>query len=209
MTAPMETLLKQARPVIPVLALKSVPAAIEVAKALHKGGISVLEVTLRTDAALDIIRELAQIPELTIGAGTVTNPDQLDQAVRAGARFAVSPGATPNLLTAGRESAIPLLPGVATASELMAALDAGYHYLKFFPAEVAGGVAALKALAGPFPQVRFCPTGGIGRANYQDYLALPSVVCVGGSWLVPADLLAQEDWAGITHLAAEAVALGH
>lgn len=204
MTAPMETLLKQARPVIPVLALESVDTAVAVAKALQKGGITVLEVTLRTDAALDIIRELAQLPELTIGAGTVTTPHQLEQSEQAGARFAVSPGATPELLAVGRRSAIPLLPGVATASELMVAVDAGYHYLKFFPAEAAGGVAALKALGGPFPQVRFCPTGGIDRSNYQDYLALPNVLCVGGSWVVPKDALATGDWASITRQAADA-----
>ncbi len=202
----MDALLRQARPVIPVLALPAVETAVKVARALGAGGIRVLEVTLRTDAALDIIRELAAEPELTIGAGTVTTPEQLDQAARAGARFAVSPGATEHLLAAGRDAAIPLLPGVSTASELMTAVDTGYHCLKFFPAEASGGTAALKALAGPFPEVRFCPTGGVGAGNYRDYLALPNVVCVGGSWLVPPEALAAEDWSAITRLAREVTA---
>ncbi|MGL4907369.1 MAG: bifunctional 4-hydroxy-2-oxoglutarate aldolase/2-dehydro-3-deoxy-phosphogluconate aldolase, partial [Plesiomonas sp.] len=182
--------------------------AVPMAKALADGGITVFEVTLRTDAALDAIRAIADaMPEAMIGAGTVINPEQYDAAVAAGAKFIISPGCTRELLDHAKQHSTPLIPGVATPSEVMQALAQGYTHLKFFPAEANGGVTALKAIAAPLPQVRFCPTGGVSPKNVHDYLSAKCVATVGGSWMLPADAIAAHDWATITRLSAEAVAL--
>ena len=194
-----------AGPVVPVLVLKDLDKAVPLAKALIAGGIKVLEVTLRTPVALDVIKKIAdEVPEAIIGAGTVTNAQQLKQVVEAGAKFAISPGLTEALLEAGKGYDIPLIPGISSISDLMTAKDAGYDHLKFFPAEASGGVKALKSIGGPFPDVTFCPTGGIGPANYNDYLALSNVRCVGGSWVAPDDAIESGDWDKITQLAKEA-----
>ncbi|QBJ11674.1 bifunctional 4-hydroxy-2-oxoglutarate aldolase/2-dehydro-3-deoxy-phosphogluconate aldolase [Rahnella aquatilis] len=194
-------------PVVPVIVINKLEHAVPLAKALVAGGVRVLEVTLRTPCAMDAIRAIAQeVPDAIIGAGTVLNPEQLAEVTEAGAQFAISPGLTDALLKAANAGSIPLIPGICTVSELMMGLDAGLREFKFFPAEANGGVKALQAIAGPFPQVRFCPTGGISPANYRDYLALKSVLCIGGSWLVPADALESGDYARITQLAKEAVA---
>lgn len=198
----------QDAPVIPVIVLSDVAHAVPLARALVDGGIRMLEVTLRTPQALDCIEAIArEVPQAVAGAGTVRNGADVQAAQRAGARFLVSPGYTAALGQAARAAGLPLLPGVATGSEIMAALDDGHTELKFFPALQAGGTAMLKAWAGPFGEVRFCPTGGITPQNARDFLALPNVACVGGSWLVPADALARQDWAAITRLAAEAAQL--
>jgi 2-dehydro-3-deoxyphosphogluconate aldolase/(4S)-4-hydroxy-2-oxoglutarate aldolase len=195
-----------AGPVVPVLVIKDVDYAVPLAKALIAGGIRVLEVTLRTDAALDVIKKIAdEVPEAIIGAGTVTNREQLQQVTDAGAKFAISPGLTNDLLKAGNEGSIALIPGVSSISELMTAKDLGYTHLKFFPAEASGGVKALKAIGGPCPEITFCPTGGISPSNYNDYLALPNVKCAGGSWLAPEDAMASGDWEKITQLAKAAI----
>lgn len=189
-------------PVVPVLVIDRVEDAIPIAKALMAGGIKVLEVTLRTAAAIDVIAAIAKgVPDAYIGAGTVTNRDQLKAVTQAGAKFAISPGLTADLLAAGKEGSIPLIPGVSNISDLMKANDAGYDHLKFFPAEAAGGVKALKSIGGPFPNTVFCPTGGIGLANYREYLALPNVRCVGGSWLAPNEAIENQDWQVLTDLA--------
>jgi len=194
-------------PVVPVLVIKDIAHAVPIAKALIAGGIRVLEVTLRTPSALDVISKIAkEVPEAIIGAGTVTNRAQLKQVQDAGALFAISPGMTADLLAAGNEGEIALIPGISSISELMKAADFGYTHLKFFPAEASGGVKALKAIGGPFPDIAFCPTGGISPENYREYLALPNVRCAGGSWLVPEDAVQSGDWARITELAKEAVA---
>jgi 2-dehydro-3-deoxyphosphogluconate aldolase/(4S)-4-hydroxy-2-oxoglutarate aldolase len=196
-----------AGPVVPVLVIKDVAHAVPLAKALIAGGIRVLEVTLRTDAALAVIKKIAdEVPEAIIGAGTVTNREQLQQVIDAGAKFAISPGLTSDLLKAGNDGSIALIPGVSSISELMTAKDLGYTHLKFFPAEASGGVKALKAIGGPCPEITFCPTGGISPSNYNDYLALPNVKCAGGSWLAPEDAMVNGDWDKITQLAKEAVA---
>lgn len=192
-------------PVIPVIVLDRVADAVPLARALLEGGVQVLEVTLRTPCALACIDAIArELPAARVGAGTVRDAAEARSARDAGATFAVSPGFGDGLSAACRELALPLLPGVATASEVMAAQAAGHHFLKFFPAAAAGGTAMLKALAGPFPEVRFCPTGGIGAANAAEYLALPNVAVCGGSWLTPADAVATGDWARVTALAREA-----
>lgn len=189
-------------PVIPVLVVEDTAHAVPLAQALLAGGIKVLEITLRTPNALSVISEIARhVPDAVLAAGTVTSPEQWEAAARAGARFAVSPGLTPRMLDAAAQAPIPLLPGVATASELMTALDAGFECFKFFPAQQAGGVGMLKALGGPFAQALFCPTGGITPDTAPDYLTLPNVACVGGSWLAPAAAMACGDWAAITALA--------
>lgn len=194
-------------PVVPVLIIKKLEHAVPLAKALIAGGIRVLEVTLRTPIALEVIAKIAkEVPDAMIGAGTVTTRQQLKQVESAGALFALSPGMTPDLLQAGRQSTIALIPGIATTSELMQGLDLAYSHFKFFPAEAAGGVKAVKSIGGPFPDVVFCPTGGIGLNNYRDYLALPNVKCVGGSWLTPDDLMEQNRWSEITTIAQQAVA---
>ena len=196
-----------AGPVVPVLVINDVEKAVPLAKALMEGGIKVLEVTLRTPAAIDVIKRIAQeVPDSLIGAGTVTNAQQLKAVVEAGAKFAISPGMTADLLKAGMDSEIPLIPGISSTSDLMKGKDAGYTHMKFFPAEASGGVKAIKSIGGPFPDVTFCPTGGIGPNNYNDYLALNNVKCVGGSWLAPDDAIESGDWARITQLAKEAVA---
>ena len=196
-----------AGPVVPVLVINDVEKAVPLAKALMEGGIKVLEVTLRTPAAIDVIKRIAQeVPDSLIGAGTVTNAQQLKAVVEAGAKFAISPGMTADLLKAGMDSEIPLIPGISSTSDLMKGKDAGYTHMKFFPAEASGGVKAIKSICGPFPDVTFCPTGGIGPNNYNDYLALNNVKCVGGSWLAPDDAIESGDWARITQLAKEAVA---
>ena len=198
----------QDAPVIPVIVLNDVAHAVPMARALVEGGIRMLEVTLRTPQALACIEAIAKaVPEAVVGAGTLRSKADAQAAANAGARFAVSPGYTSALGAACRDLGLPLLPGVATGGEIMAAQEDGFSALKFFPAMQAGGSAMLKAWSGPFFDVKFCPTGGISLQNAPDFLALPNVLCVGGSWLVPADALAQGDWAHITTLAREAVAL--
>lgn len=194
-------------PVIPVLTIERAGDAAALARALVAGGLPVLEVTLRTPAALDAIREMAAIPGAIVGAGTVITPDDVAAAREAGARFAVSPGATDALLAACESADLPLLPGAATASEAMRLLARGYGMLKFFPAEASGGAAALKALGAPLPAITFCPTGGVGPGNAADYLALANVACVGGSWVAPRAAIEAGDWAAIEALARAAAAL--
>ena len=194
--------------VIPVVVIDDAKAAVPMARALVAGGVPTIEVTLRTPAALDAIRAIAaEVEGALVGVGTVLSAKDLYAAQQAGARFAVSPGVSPRLLDAADDSALPLLPGAATASEAMALLERGYRHLKFFPAVPAGGHKLLGAWASPLPQIRFCPTGGISLSNAPDFLALPNVLCVGGSWLTPADKLKSGDWAGIEYLAREAAAL--
>jgi 2-dehydro-3-deoxyphosphogluconate aldolase/(4S)-4-hydroxy-2-oxoglutarate aldolase len=196
-----------AGPVMPVAVITEAGLAAPLARALLSGGVRVLEITLRTPAALDAIRLAArEVPEVLVGAGTVTTGRQLDEVREAGGAFAISPGLTPALLESAGRGTIPLIPGIATVSELMTGLERGYDYFKFFPAEAAGGMAMLKSIAGPFPEVTFCPTGGIGLNNYLDYLALDNVACVGGSWLAPGGALERQDWDTISGLAAGAVA---
>lgn len=214
MTASIETKQRQVEatmrlaPVIPVVIIDDVKAAVPMARALVAGGTPAIEVTLRTPAALDAIRAIAQEVEgATVGVGTVLDAEQLAAARDAGARFAVSPGVSPKLLDAADDSDLPLLPGAATASEVMTLLERGYRFLKFFPAVPAGGTKLIGAWASPLPQVKFCPTGGISLGTAPDFLALPNVLCVGGSWLTPADKLKAGDWAGIELLAREAAAL--
>ncbi len=198
----------QDAPVIPVIVLHDVAHAVPLARALAAGGIRMLEVTLRTPVALQCIAAIAkEVPEAVAGVGTVRTVAEAQAAQRAGAQFAVSPGYTSAVGQACRSLGLPLLPGVATGSEIMMALEDGYQQLKFFPALQAGGVAMLKAFGGPFADVLFCPTGGVTPHNANEFLALPNVACVGGSWLVPADALAQGDWPRITALAREASAL--
>jgi 2-dehydro-3-deoxyphosphogluconate aldolase / (4S)-4-hydroxy-2-oxoglutarate aldolase len=195
-------------PVIPVIVLTEAAHAVPLARALVAAGIRMLEVTLRTPVALACIEAITrEVPEAVVGAGTVRTAADAQAAAMAGARFAVSPGYTNAVVKACRDLELPLLPGVATASEIMAAQEEGYTALKFFPAMQAGGLAMLKAWHGPFGDVKFCPTGGITAANAPEFLALPNVVCVGGSWLTPADAVAQGDWARVTRLAQQAVAL--
>ena len=194
-------------PIIPVLVLDDAASAAALAHALVAGGLPALEVTLRTPAALDAIRAMADVAGGIVGACTLLSPDDIRAAKDAGARFGVSPGATPRLIAASIEIGLPLLPGAATASEVMALWEQGYDMMKFFPAEAAGGAPALKAIGAPIPQVSFCPTGGITPANAPSYLALPNVICAGGSWVAPKNMIATGDWAGITALAAAAAAL--
>lgn len=195
-------------PVVPVLVIEDASKARALAEALVAGGLPALEVTLRTPAALDAIREMAGVEGGIVGAGTLLTPADVRAAKAAGAKFGVSPGSTGALMTAGEQEELPLLPGAATASEAMRLLERGYSMMKFFPAETSGGAAALKALASPLPQISFCPTGGVTAANAPDYLSSPNVVCVGGSWVAPKDAVAAGDWARIEQLAREAAALG-
>ena len=191
-------LLRKAR-VIPVLTIERVEDAVPLARALVAGGVRVLEMTLRTPVAVDAAKAMiAQVPEAIVGIGTVLNGEDLARAKSVGARFVVSPGATPELLDAAAAGDLPFMPGVATASELMQALARGFSLVKFFPAEQSGGISALRALGGPFPQARFCPTGGIGEGNAAAWLAEPNVVVVGGSWLCPAADIRSGNWSGIT-----------
>ncbi len=191
-------------PVVPVLVLDDAAHARPLAAALIAGGLPALEVTLRTPAALDAIRAMSGVPGAVVGAGTLITPEDVRAAKAAGAVFGVSPGATDALLRASEAEGLPLLPGAATASEAMALLERGYDMQKFFPAEASGGIAALAALGGPLPQIGFCPTGGITAQNAPAYLALPNVVCVGGSWLAPRPLIEAMQWDRIAALAREA-----
>ena len=194
-----------AQPVIPVLKIARVEDAVPLARALAKGGLPAIEITLRTPAALDAIRAVArEVPEAVVGAGTILDARQFGEAASAGARFIVSPGFTPQLRDAAADSAVPLLPGAITPGEIMAAAEAGYSFLKFFPAEQAGGLAFLKALASPFAGIRFCPTGGIDAANAGSYLSLENVACIGGSWVAPDSLVSAGRWQEITALARDA-----
>ncbi|MFJ3191546.1 bifunctional 4-hydroxy-2-oxoglutarate aldolase/2-dehydro-3-deoxy-phosphogluconate aldolase [Streptomyces griseoviridis] len=196
-------------PVMPVVVIDDAADAVPLARALVAGGLPAIEVTLRTPAAPAAIRAIADaVPDAVVGAGTVILPAQVTEAVGAGARFLVSPGWTDTLLDAMRASGVPFLPGVSTTSEVVALLERGVREMKFFPAQAAGGTAYLRSLAGPLPQARFCPTGGIGAANAPEYLALPNVGCVGGTWMLPADAVASGDWQRIESLAREASALG-
>lgn len=194
-------------PVIPVIVIDDAADAVPIAEALVRGGLPVLEVTLRTPAALAAMQAMAQVPGALVGAGTVLDVGQLQAAVQAGARFLVSPGYSANVDAAARAASIPWLPGTATAGEVMRAREAGCQRLKFFPAEQAGGAEMLKAFGSVFRDVVFCPTGGITLAKAAQYLALDNVACVGGSWVLPKALVAQRDWAAIERLAAEAAAL--
>ncbi len=192
-------------PVIAVVVIERIKDAVPLAQALVAGGIRAIEITLRSKVALDAIRAVAaNVEGAVVGAGTILSPQDLQAAENAGARFAVSPGITPTLFAAATDIALPYLPGSASASEAMLLLEHGYRLQKFFPAEVAGGAPYLRALSGPLPQVKFCPTGGISVSKASSYLALSNVLCVGGSWLTPAELVAAGDWVAITALAREA-----
>lgn len=192
---------------MPVMVIQNLDDAVPLAQALVAGGIKVLEITLRTPVALDAIRLISrEVKDAIVGAGTITTPEQLKAAEEAGAVFAISPGLTPTLLAAAKSGNIALIPGIATLSELMLGMEYGLDHFKFFPAEAAGGIPMLKAIAGPIPQVTFCPTGGISPENYSDYLALSNVACVGGSWLAPADAVKSKNWAKVTELAKLAIA---
>lgn len=195
-------------PIVPVLVIKDAATARPLAEALVAGGLPALEVTLRTPAALDAIKAMAEVPGGIVGAGTLITRQDVQNAVDAGAKFGVSPGATDELIAACEELGLPLLAGAATATEAMQMLARGYDLLKFFPAEASGGAPALKAIGAPLPQITFCPTGGVSLANANDYLSLPNVICAGGSWVAPADKVVAGDWAGIESLAREASQLG-
>lgn len=193
-------------PVIPVLVIHKLENAVPLAQALVTGGFKVLEVTLRTPVALDAVDAIAKaLPDTLLGVGTLTRPEQFVQAADVGAQFAVSPGLTPDLLNASGELEMPFLPGVYTPSEAMVARDIGFSHLKFFPAQQDRGIGMLQALAGPFPELKFSPTGGVNADNFRDYLALPNVECVGGAWVAPEETVAAGDWDTITRLAAEAL----
>jgi 2-dehydro-3-deoxyphosphogluconate aldolase/(4S)-4-hydroxy-2-oxoglutarate aldolase len=208
LSSPSDSLLSLV-PVVPVVVLDDLAHAVPVARALVAGGLPVIELTLRTPVALDAIAAIAaEVPEILVGAGTITSPELVGRAVDAGAQFLVSPGTTPGLLRELAGSGVPFLPGTATVSEAMAVLEAGFAEMKFFPAEASGGAAYLKSLASPLPAARFCPTGGITATSAPAYLSLPNVGCVGGSWLTPADALAAGDWDRVATLAREAAALG-
>ncbi|MEF9978615.1 MAG: bifunctional 4-hydroxy-2-oxoglutarate aldolase/2-dehydro-3-deoxy-phosphogluconate aldolase [Thermomonas sp.] len=195
-------------PVIPVLAIDRIEDALPLCRALVDNGLPVLEITLRTACALDAIALVArELPHACVGAGTVLSATDLANVADAGARFAISPGATDTLFNAAKASAVPLIPGIATASELMRGIEHGWRRFKFFPAESSGGIGALKGFGGPLPMARFCPTGGIDAAKAPAYLALPNVACVGGSWMLPADAVKAGDWARIGVLASEAASL--
>jgi 2-dehydro-3-deoxyphosphogluconate aldolase/(4S)-4-hydroxy-2-oxoglutarate aldolase len=197
----------QAGPVVPVMVIKDTKHAVPLAKALVAGGVKVLEITLRSDAALESIKLISeQVPDAIVGAGTVTSEKDLDNITAAGAVFAISPGLTPKLLEASSRSSIPLIPGISSASELMYGMEAGLTEFKFFPAEAAGGIQMIKSLGGPFPHITFCPTGGISPANYKKYLALENVACVGGSWLAPKEAVLTGDWDKITTICKDAIA---
>ena len=195
-------------PVIPVLVIGDAATAAPLARALVAGGLAAVEVTLRTPAALDAIRAMAGVPGGRVGAGTLLTEADVKAAKAAGATFGVAPGATDRIVAACEDAGLPLLAGAATASEVMRLLERGFTTAKFFPAETSGGAAALKALGAPLPQMRFCPTGGVSLKNARDYLALGNVLCVGGSWVAPPDLVAAGDWAAVEALAREAAALG-
>ena len=196
------------QPVIPVLKVKNVADAVPLARALAKGGLNMIEITLRTKDALEVIRRVAgEVEEAVVGAGTVLNPKQFEEAAAAGSKFIVSPGLTTSLISAAEASEVPLLPGAITPGEIMTALQAGIDFLKFFPAEQAGGTTFLRSLASPLPAARFCPTGGISALNAEEYLAVPNVVCVGGSWVAPDEMIRDGKWDVIESLARQARAL--
>jgi 2-dehydro-3-deoxyphosphogluconate aldolase/(4S)-4-hydroxy-2-oxoglutarate aldolase len=200
-----EEVLRQG-PVVPVMVIHKLEQAVPLARALLAGGIRVLEITLRTPVAMEAIRIISrEVSGAMVGAGTVTRGEELAAVAEAGAVFAISPGLTVELLDAANQGPVPLIPGIATISELMTGMARGYSHFKFFPAEAAGGVKLVQAIAGPFPQITFCPTGGITLANYRDYLALNNVACIGGSWVAPQEAMDQGDWTRITALAREAV----
>ncbi len=191
---------------MPVMVIQNLDDAVPLAQALVAGGIKVLEITLRTPIALEAIKLISEnVKDAIVGAGTITTPEQLKAAEEAGAVFAISPGLAPTLLAAAQTGNIALIPGIATLSELMMGMEFGLDHFKFFPAEAAGGIPMLKAIAGPMPQITFCPTGGISPDNYLAYLALGNVACVGGSWLAPADAVKAKDWAKVTWLANQAI----
>ena len=194
-------------PVIPVIEIDDAEQAQPLARALIDGGLNVLEITLRTPSAIPAIRQLARMPDCIVGAGSLLTTNQVEQALDAGAEFGVSPGSSPNLIESCSTRGLPFLPGAATATEIMGLLEQGFKMLKYFPAEEAGGAKALKALSGPLPSARFCPTGGIGAANARDYLSLENVMCVGGSWVASRESIKTENWEAIRRLAAEAVEL--
>ena len=195
-------------PVVPVITLERVEDAVPLAEALVAGGLKVLEVTLRTEAAIEGIKQIIKhVPGAIVGTGTVCNEQQIKLSEDIGCQFMISPGATDKLLQAAQKSSVPFLPGISSVSELMRGLEYGHRDFKFFPAEAAGGVPVLKAMAGPFSDVKFCPTGGIGLHNVLAYLALPNVLCVGGSWIAQPKLIQAKNWAEIEKLAREAVAL--
>lgn len=195
-------------PVIPVIVIDRIDDAVPLARALVAGGVRVLELTLRTPVALQAVSAIAhEVEGAIVGVGTITRAEDFVLSIQAGALFGVSPGLTPELIAAARDSGLPLLPGVMTPTDVIAARGAGFTELKLFPAQQAGGIGMLKALGGPFPDVTFCPTGGITAASAAEFLALPNVACVGGSWLTPADAIAKGDWNRITALAREAVLL--
>lgn len=200
--APQTKAIFETVPVVPVLVVEDAAIAAPLAQALVDGGLHVLEVTLRTDAALDVIREMAGVEGAIVGAGTLLSAEDVDNAVEAGSEFGVSPGSTPELLDACNRQNLPMLPGAATASEVMHLRALGHQMLKFFPAEASGGIPALKGIGGPIPDVSFCPTGGISETSYQDYLALDNVMCVGGSWIVTPQLIADRAWDDIRDRAA-------
>ncbi len=196
-----------AAPVIPVIILDEVAKARPLAEALVEGGLKVLEVTLRTPNALAVMAEMSKVQGAIVGSGTVRTAEHMKRSEDAGCRFMVSPGASPGLLDAAESASIPLLPGIGTPTEAMAAAERGYTHLKFFPAEALGGAPVLKAFASPLPDISFCPTGGVNLSNARDYLSLPNVLCVGGSWIMPADALEAGDFSRIRDLAREAAAL--
>ena len=207
MTSKTEKLLSllHGQPVVPVLKIANVADAVPLAHALSRGGLRAIEITLRTADALEAIRRVAsEVEEAVVGAGTILDAKQFDEAARAGSKFIVSPGITSQLLDAAKDSPVPLLPGAITPGEIMAAREAGLRFLKFFPAEQSGGIASLKAFASPLADVKFCPTGGITAKNAADYLSLPNVICVGGSWVAPDDLIKAGKWDEIEALAREA-----
>ena len=193
--------------VLPVVTAVDTESTVQLARALHRGGMQAIEITLRTDAALDSIRAVQrEVPQMLVAAGTVTNPAELDQVLAAGVELVLSPGATPQLLRAAADAGVAFIPGVASASEIMQGLDHGFELFKLFPAQVLGGLAMLKSLGGPFPQVQFCPTGGLNPDNFRDFLALPNVICCGGSWMVAPELVDNDHWNEIEALAQEAMA---
>ena len=193
-------------PIVPVMVINKIEHAVPLAKALVAGGISVLEITLRTECALEAIKLIAkEVPEAIVGAGTILNELHLQQAIDAGSQFIITPGATRGLLEAAKKGTVPLIPGVASISEVMVGMELGYTHFKFFPAEASGGVNALKAFSGPLANIRFCPTGGITPTSYKNYLALPNVDCIGGSWIAPTDAMEQGDSERITQLYKDAI----
>ena len=195
----------QTSPVVPVMVIENLDDAVPLAKALVEGGLKVLEITLRTEPALQAIKAIKEaVPDAIVGAGTIINTETLQDSIEAGAEFIVTPGSTPSIIDAALASGVPILPGINTPSEAMVLLEKGITAMKFFPAEAAGGIPMLKSIAGPLPQIQFCPTGGVNPKNAPDYLALKNVACVGGSWMAPADLVNAGDWEEIKRRAHEA-----